>query len=182
MKTKLIAVLAVGAVLAFGASRLIADKQSDAETSLKVQVALLEKLGHDGMHVNVDTEGGAVHLSGTVNKRETAELASTVAQSVSGVSSVKDDIDVVSPPGEGKAARAVDETEAELKDALLKSKVKLALVDKLGKDGFRIGADVANGVVTLSFPPDLSASRRDDAKAAAKAVSGVRNLITVDKH
>jgi len=68
-----------------------------------------------------------------------------------------------------------------VKDALLATKVRLALVDKLGADGFKVGTEVANGVVTLQFGPDFAAARRKEAGQIAKGVQGVTKVVSVDK-
>jgi len=182
MRIKLLATVTCCLLLTLAANSLRADELSDGTTSLKVQLALLDKLGRDGLRVHVETTGGDVHLTGTVQKRETSELADSVAKSVAGVTSVHNDIQLAGTKNEGKPERAANETEAEMRDLALKSKVRLALIDKLGSDGLHIGTDVANGVVSLEVPPGMTDARRADAKAAAGAVSGVKKVITVDKH
>jgi osmotically-inducible protein OsmY len=64
---------------------------------------------------------------------------------------------------------------------VLKTKARIALVDKMGSDGFKIGTDVANRVVTLEFDRDLSTARRAEATRVVKAVDGVTKVISVDK-
>ncbi|MBP1642003.1 MAG: transporter [Acidobacteria bacterium] len=180
MKRTITTVLALVGVLTLGALEARAsDNQSDSTTTLKVKLALLEKLGTDALRVDVDTNGGDVHLGGTVRERETAELASTITRSVAGVQSVDNDLEVRGTPD--TVGGAVAEGENEVKDAMLESRVQLELIDKLGSDGFRIGAEVASGVVTLKFPADLSAGRRDEARSAARAVDGVAEVIWVEQ-
>ena len=48
-----------------------------------------------------------------------------------------------------KVDRALAEAEHELADAKLETEVAIALVDRLGSDGFRIDTEAASGVVTL---------------------------------
>ena len=76
---------------------------------------------------------------------------------------------------------AAGETEAELEDALLQTKVRLALVDKMGSDGFEIGTDAASGVVTLEFEKDFTAGRRQEAAQVVQSVDGVKKVVQVDK-
>lgn len=155
---------------------------ADWKTKLQVKMALLEKLGTDSLRVEVTSREGEVGLSGVVEKRETKELAETVAQSVTAVTSVLNDIRLeASVDNPNKAGVAAGEAEAELKDAMLSTKVRLALVDGLGSDGFRIGTEVANGVVTLEFAPELAGARRDEARRAAQGVQGVTEVVSVDK-
>jgi osmotically-inducible protein OsmY len=158
-----------------------ADTASDATTTLKVKLALLTKLGADSLKIDVDTTDGAVRLGGEVGKRETAELAKTVAASVEGVTAVDNDLVVETPASAGAVARAAAETEAEVKDGILESKVRLALIDQLGSDGFRIGTEAANGVVTLEFGPELGSDRRALAVKAVEGVEGVAKVVSVEK-
>jgi hypothetical protein len=68
-----------------------------------------------------------------------------------------------------------------VKDAILETKIRLALVDKMGSDGFAIGTEAASGVVTLQFDRDLAAARRHEATALVKGVGGVTKVVSVDK-
>lgn len=178
----LASMILVGAVLIGGGAVYAADDPADWTTTLKVKLVLLEKLGADSLHVDVDTDAGALTLRGTVGKRETRELAETIAKSVEGVESVQNDILLeASVANPSKAGVAVGEAEAELKDALLSTKIRLALIDKMGSDGLKIGTEVANGVVTLEFGPELAATRRLEATDVVQGVEGVTKVVSVDK-
>src|SRR5215216_3210991 len=61
---------------------------ADARLEADVRLALLDKLGEDGLGVTVDAVGGRVSLIGAVDQRATQELAEEVAKSVPGVQSV----------------------------------------------------------------------------------------------
>ena len=183
MRLKTIAKIALVAGVLIGANAAFAaDNQADWSTTLSVKLVLLNKLGADSLQVEVDAVGGAVKLTGTVAKRETKELAETVTKSVQGVKSVNNEIrlgsDVANP---SKVSVAAGETEAELEDALLQTKVRLALVDKMGSDGFKIGTDAAEGVVTLEFEKSFTAGRRQEAAQVVKSVDGVKKVVSVDK-
>jgi len=172
----------VGVVLIAGGAANAADNQADWTTTLNVKLALLDKLGTDSLHVDVDANAGALLLKGTVDKRETRELAATIAKSVAGVESVENDIRVeASVANPNKSGVAAGETEAELKDAVLSTKIRLALVNQMGSDGFKIGTEVANGVVTLEFGSDFVAARRQEADKVVKGVDGVTKVISVEK-
>lgn len=159
-----------------------APTQADLTTTLNVKLALLNKLGMDTMHVDVEARGRTVRLSGTVEKRETKELAGTVAFGVRGVSRVENALRLeAAVANPSQAGAAVGEADAEVKDALLETRLRLALVDKMGSDGFRIGTDAANGVVTLSFDDAFETVRRDLAVAIATDMSGVSRVVSVDK-
>lgn len=174
--------IVVGAVLLGGGAALAADDQADWTTTLRVKLALLDKLGTDSLHVEVDTDEGALTLKGTVDKRETRELAETIAKSVENVKSVQNDILLeASVENPNKVGVAAGEAEAELKDAVLSTRVRLALIDTLGSDGLTIGTEVADGVVTLEFDPELAAARRLEARNAVQSVDGVTKVVFVDK-
>ena len=83
------------------------------------------------------------------------------------------------PPS--KTSAAVGEGEAEVKDAVLETKVRLALVDKLGSDGFGIETQAASGVVTLGFDHALGNDRRQLAMATVRGVEGVTKVVSIDK-
>lgn len=183
MKLKTIATSTLLGLALIGATAArAADTQADWTTKLNVKMALLEKLGTDSLHMEVDSTKGMVTLSGTVDKRETMELASTVAKSVEGVAHVDNKVKleaaVVNP---SKPGAVVGEADSEVKDAMLETRLRLALIDSMGDDGFKIGTDVANGVVTLTFHHDLPSARRERATTVANGVSGVTKVISVDK-
>lgn len=160
-----------------------ASEESGRAVGLRVKLELLQKLGTDALRVDVDSDGGKVRLSGEVKKRATAELAEDVARKVAGVTSVTSDLRVAGEPAPTSSADAmIAEAEREVSDAALEVKVRLALVDRLGSDGFRIGTDAASGVVTLEFPAGMERTRRRDAIATAEKVSGVTQVIALDKH
>jgi osmotically-inducible protein OsmY len=181
MKT-LVKTVLIGAVLIGGTAAYAADNQADGTTALNVKLALLNKLGTDSLHVDVDSNAGALMLKGTVDKRETRELAGTIAKSVDGVTSVQNDILLeASVENSDQAGVAAGEAEAEVKDAILATRVRLALVRKMGADGFKIGTEAANGVVTLRFGSDFTPAQREMAGKAIKYVTGVTKVLAVHK-
>lgn len=183
MKLKMIAKMALVSMILIGGSAAVAgDNQADWTTTLNVKLALLNKLGADSLHIDVESNAGALALKGTVDKRETMELATTIAKSVAGVTTVNNDIRLeASVANPNKAGVAAGEAEAEVKDAVLETKVRLAMVDKMGTDGFKIGTEAASGVVTLEFDHDLPAARRQEAMKVVKSVDGVTKVVSVDK-
>lgn len=178
----LIGALVLGAGAAFAADTMKADTmKSDHTTLLNVKLALLNKLGTDSLRIDVDAAGGNVTLKGMVHKRETKELAETVAKSVTGVKMVDNDLTLASTEANPSKTDAVTkEAEAELKDTVLETEVRIALVDKLGSDGFDISTEVASGVVTLAFHKDFVAAHRTEAQNIVKGVKGVTKVVVVD--
>jgi osmotically-inducible protein OsmY len=182
MKKTIITVLALTCSLLAANAVLASGDASDAMTTLKVKIQLLTKLGIDARSIDVDTEGGAVSLGGTVDKRETRELAGEVAAAVKGVASVDNNLQLESSLRQGKTVdSALTEAEAEVKDALLENRVQLALADRLGSDGFRIGVEAADGVVTLALEKSLAKARRQEAVKIAEGVHGVDRVIPIEK-
>lgn len=172
----------IGALLIGAGAAYAADNQADWTTTLNVKLELLEKLGSDSLHVEVDSVAGDLTLKGTVGKRETRELAETVAKSVKGVKGVDNQILLAASVADpNKAGVAVGEAEAEVKDATLETKIRLALLDKYGAEGFNVGTKVASGVVTLQFTADFPAKRRSDARRMVGNLSGVTKVVSVDK-
>jgi osmotically-inducible protein OsmY len=156
------------------------DTGSTRALALRVRLELLQKLGVDGARVEVEAVGGRVRLAGEVRQRATAELAEQVASGVDGVVAVRNEIEVAATDDEGgRIETLVAEAERELADAALETRVRLALVDRLGSDGFRIGTEAAGGVVTLELPAELERGRRRDAVRTAGRVDGVRRVVAL---
>ena len=174
----MLAVTLLAAVASAGAS----EAKADWATTLQVKLALLSKLGTDSLHIDVDTSDSQVALAGTVGKQETAELASGIARSIEGVAAVENEIRVEAPPAtDSKAESVANEAEAEVKDAILETKIRIAFLDELGSDGFKIGTEAASGVVTLEFASDTPPELRQKAMAAARGVDGVAKVVSVDR-
>jgi hypothetical protein len=176
-----LALVFAASVLLAGAARA-QDENPDWSITLRVKLALLQKLGTDALHIEVITSEREVQLAGTVKKRETRELAGEVARSVEDVKKVRNDVRLVPPKkGEGKVEAAASEAEAELADAVLESKAQLALIEKFGSDGFRVSVEAASGVLTLEFPDDIAADRRRDMVGLVEDVGGAKRVVTLRK-
>ena len=188
MKLKNISMTAAFGLLLIGASAAMAvtlnnkATQADLAMALHVKLALLQKLGDDSLHVEARATDETVTLSGTVGKRETMELASMVARSVPGVAEVDNNLRLeASVENPSRPGAAAGEVESELKDALLETRLRLALIQSMGSDGFAIGTDAASGVVTLGFGRELAGSRRKEAMEIARHLYGVSKVISVDE-
>ncbi|MGE0638917.1 MAG: BON domain-containing protein [Thermoanaerobaculia bacterium] len=173
----------VALALGIGPAALRADDLKDAGLTMKVKLVLLEKLGAEALEVDVDTTNAVVRLSGDVEKRETIELAPTLAKSVEGVASVDNDLtlEADASPAKTKIERAAGEAEREVKDAILESRIRIALIDAIGASGFKVGTEAADGTVVLEMPVDFSKSDRSQAIAAVRALDGVKKVSTVTK-
>jgi len=177
----MLAVLAVGAA-ASSCSRTDSGGAPPAWVlEAKVRLALLEKLGTDSLKVKVDLAGTKVILTGEVSKRATEELAEEVALAVPGVKKVDNRLKVVDKPtANGPVERAVRDAAREVDDAVIESRVKLAIADEVGSKVTRIEVEATDGVVSLrGTVPD--GERRDLAVRAAKGVSGVTKVVDLLK-
>jgi hypothetical protein len=70
------------------AGRIIGEQLDDATLTAKVKTALLQAPDVKGMQVNVDSDRGAVQLSGFVESQTQIDRAVQIAQAVSGVREV----------------------------------------------------------------------------------------------
>ena len=149
---------------------------SDALLSLRVRSTLLEKLGREGLRIEVEAEGGQVVLGGQVKKRAFADRAADVARSVPGVQGVDNQIDLAPAAGRKAFERAGERWEARVKDAILETRVKSRLVEELGKAGFPLEVEASDGAVSLSGElPDRA--RHDTAVQVARKVPGVTKVM-----
>jgi len=161
-----------------GGSNDLATALANARREGAVHIALLEKLGIDGLRVGVEVTGEQAKLTGEVHERETRELAKQVALSVDGVDKVDNEIELASAasPEDTAASRAVGEAQHDVADALLGTKVKLKLLDALGGDAFKIDVKASDGVVSLrgTVPSD---TERDTAITTARNAQGVKKVV-----
>jgi osmotically-inducible protein OsmY len=150
---------------------------SDATVQADVYVALLEKLGRDGLPIDVQVSGGRVMLTGQVSQRSTQELAEEVALSVPGVRSV--DNRVTAPAGtaaQTAPGQAVDHFDLEVQDGILEARVGKNLLAEIGRYALDVEVECSAGVVSLRGTlPDQE--RKTIAIRAAEKTSGVKQVI-----
>jgi hyperosmotically inducible periplasmic protein len=150
---------------------------SDARLEKEVRLALLEKLGEDGLGVTVDAHGGRLTLVGAVDKRATQELAEEVAKTVPGVVSVDNHLFArEEAPESTTVGRAVDHAEREVDDAVLEMRVGKNLLGEIGRYALDLEVEATEGVVSLRGTlPD--AERKSLALKAARETSGVKQIV-----
>lgn len=150
---------------------------ADARLEREVGLALLEKLGEDGLGVTVDANGGRVTLIGAVDKRATQELAEEVAKSVPGVQSVDNRLFARQESPEKTApGRAVGHAEREVDDAMLELRVGKNLMGEIGRYALDLEVEATDGVVSLRGTlPDPE--RKSLALKAARGTSGVKDIV-----
>ena len=150
---------------------------ADASVEADVYVALLEKLGRDGLPIDVEVRGGRAVLTGQVDQRSTQELAEEVARSVPGVRGV--DNRVTAPSGgtaQTAPGKAVDHAGMEVQDAVLEARVGKNLLAEIGRHAFDLEVECSDGVVSLrGTVPDEE--RRRIALRTAESTSGVKKVI-----
>lgn len=150
---------------------------SDASLQADVYVALLEKLGRDGLPIDVSVSNGRVILTGNVGQRSTQELAEEVVLSVPGVRGV--DNRVTAPSGSAAQTapgQAADHMDLEVQDGILEARVGKNLLAEIGRYAFDLEIEASGGVVSLRGTlPDQE--RKTIALRAAEKTSGVKKVI-----
>jgi osmotically-inducible protein OsmY len=110
--------------------------------------------------VDVDVDRGIVTLSGTVDTLVARERAVEMAQTIKGVRSVVDDIQVDPPPRS---------------DGELRRDVEWALIHDPAADGYEVTVHVEDGVVTLDGTVD-SYQEKQLVRRVAEGVKGVKDI------
>lgn len=150
---------------------------SDASLQADVYVALLEKLGRDGLPIDVSVSNGRVMLTGNVEQRSTQELAEEVVLSVPGVRDV--DNRVAAPSGSAAQTapgQAADHVDLEVQDGILEARVGKNLLAEIGRYAFDVEIEASGGVVSLRGTlPDQE--RKTIALRAAEKTAGVKKVI-----
>ncbi|HPR62771.1 MAG TPA: BON domain-containing protein [Thermoanaerobaculia bacterium] len=143
---------------------------------LKAKLALLETLHGKGLHVHVDLEGTTAHLTGTVTDRASIELAETITQSIEEIHKVQNDLSVEEPEAQAKVTKATREIENEVSDAMIVSRIKIALIKETDTNAFSVNVGSAEGTVTLEGTVDSQATKETMLKTA-ESVTGVQRVI-----
>ncbi|HZP42395.1 MAG TPA: BON domain-containing protein [Candidatus Binatia bacterium] len=139
----------------------------DAWITAKTKIALLTAEGVHATGINVDTVDGRVTLAGTVPSAAEKAKAEAEARKVSGVTDVRNLVQVV-PAAQEKAVAA--------SDAEIRERARAALRDDPALAGSDIDvASVHDGVALLSGTAD-SASAHLEALDRVRSVSGVRRV------
>jgi hyperosmotically inducible protein len=146
-------------------SQTITTAVNDTWITAKTKIALFADERVKGTQISVETmKGGIVHLRGKVDSADARAAAAEIAGRIDGVTSVKNDLQVVAP-----ALR--DRVEARDED------IRKAVEARLARDAQLAHVDVRSdaGVVLLTGEvPSLPAAAR--ASEIAFAVPGVRSV------
>ncbi len=136
-----------------------------------VQQKLVDKLGDDAKTIKVAVVDKKVVLVGEVKGRDTQELATEVAKSVPGVTSVDNQV-------KAKAEKSLTggKIGEEAADGKLELAVESALKKELGDHGKNLEVENVGGTVSVrgTVPDD---ARLKIARDAVKSVPGVKKVV-----
>ena len=178
--------------------RNFGDKVEDATITASVKSKLLWNSHTDGLDIHVDTNNGAVTLTGTAASGTEKDLAGQIAHNTSGVVAVNNKITVGAPGNVDKARadartakqevkntahdakvatkEAATDTKEAVSDAWITTKVKSTLLLTRNVDGLDIEVTTDNGIVKLSGEVDSPAERT----RAVDLASNIRGVKKVD--
>ena len=165
-----LAFLFAGTALPLCADEPVRDEVKESLLSLKVRTKLLDHLHTGAMPIKVSAEAQTIILAGEVLKKSDRDLAASVAQSVSGVKHVKNDITVATGVNADHSTAA--QTGSAFKDARLETRIKTRLITAGGASAMHIEVESTNGVVSLSGTP-ADEAHHDKALRIARATKGV---------
>jgi osmotically-inducible protein OsmY len=98
-KTLVLAVLIAAPLATVGCGKTVGEAIDDTTITTRVKTAMLNDPAVGGLGVDVDTFKGAVTLSGRVKSEAEKQQAIALARGVSGVTEVKDALQVI-PEGQ----------------------------------------------------------------------------------
>ena len=145
---------------------------SEALKALAVQSKLIDKLGADALGITVHVSGETATLTGEVAKKSSQKLATEVAVSVEGIKKVDNRVTDQNPPA------ALANAEANVKDAVLLTRVKTILLTDIGVNALKIDVDVTNGVVSLRGKLG-NAAINQEAIEKTRSIKGVTKVINL---
>jgi hyperosmotically inducible protein len=151
----------------------VGERIDDAEITARVKAALIEDDQVRARNIDVETQAGAVQLSGFVDSEAEKTAAEATARTVQGVGAIDNALIV------GRGTRT---TGTVVDDTIIASKVKAQLVDEAGfGTASAINVEVRGGVVQLSGFVSSEAEKQRAAQVAQNVdgVADVRNDVAV---
>lgn len=148
--------------------RSVGQMADDAAITANVNSALIKDKVVKARHIDVDTLEGHVTLTGMVDTREEAARAVLIARGVSGVKSVRNNLQV--------GHRSLKDV---YHDEVLVGKIKSKLISEPGIRSLNIDVDAYKGVVTLTGIVGTAKERQraiDIARTTEGTVKVVDNL------
>ena len=139
----------------------------DTSIAARTKSALLADDVTDGLNIDVEVNRNEVQLNGFVDSQAQVNRAGELARAITGVTSVRNNLQV-SSGGSRMAGEYVD-------DKTIQTRVKAALLDDPAVKSLQIDVEVNRGEVSLGGFVD-SASQRDAAVATVRNVAGVEKV------
>ena len=150
---------------------------------LEMKGKMLQQLGWDATSIEIEIDDGTVTLSGEVSEPVTKKMAKQIAKSFEATTKVHNRIEVQDDSAEETetpVADAVATAEEKVQDAVLETRVKTKLLSELGRHGFDVEVEAADGVVSLRGElPDEQ--RREVALETVRNFEGVDEVINLLK-
>lgn len=162
-----VATIAVGCA-ASGKSRSTGEFVDDTSLATRTKSALLADAVTDGLNIDVEVDRSQVQLNGFVNSQAQIDRAGEIARGISGVASVKNNLQV-SDGGDRMTGEYID-------DKALQARVKAALADNPAVRSLKVDVETNRGEVSLGGFVD-SAAERDSAVATVRMVAGVTKVV-----
>jgi hyperosmotically inducible protein len=159
--------LTLGACSATRTQQSAGEVLDDSTLTAKVKTALISDPVTKANQINVETYRGVVQLAGFVDSSEQKARATTVAQGVTGVKEVRNDLRVADAD-QSTMGQKVDDT-------LITTQVKAKLVADPTTEAYKIDVETRGGIVQLSGFVDSNEARQK-AGEVARSVSGVSNV------
>lgn len=156
----------------------------DTAITTKVKSKLAADSETSAMKISVETKGGVVTLSGTVDSDTEKSKAEQLARNTDGVKRVANDIKV-EPDSMGAKNSGERSGDSNIGDTLSDAAILATVKAKLVADGITgTNVDVTNGQVVLNGQVE-DAKEKAKAEAIAKTTTGVRevkNQLTIKKY
>lgn len=156
----------------------------DTVITTKVKALYVKDSDVSALNIEVKTVDGEVHLTGNAKTRRAADKAASLARSVTGVKSVKNDIQIApsstasardNAPDKERTATKPGRSAHPIDDAFITTKVKAQFIkDKVIRKA-HIDVKTVNGEVELSGTAD-SKKQLSKAVSIARKVKGVKSV------
>jgi hyperosmotically inducible protein len=156
----------------------------DTVITTKVKALYVKDKEVSALNIEVKTVNGEVYLTGTAKSRQEADKAASIARGVTGVTSVKNDIQVVSSSTASARDNMSDKDRTAAKsgrsahpidDTVITTKVKAQFIKDKGTRNAQIDVKTVNGVVELSGTAN-SRTQVSKAVSIARKVKGVKSV------
>ncbi len=159
------------------ASAAPGEPYSDEWIEGRVSGAFAYNSGLDSSDISVDSNGGAVTLSGSVPTMVERDFAETVAKATDGVTTVSNKLTV----DENMKLKTRSSFSQKVQDAAITAAVKTKLLTHKDTHGMAVNVDTQGNVVTLTgnVKTDLEKKTSEQLAYATSGVRQVKNNLTV---